>query len=178
GIFFHHFTLFCKPLPQTSRSEGGIDTFAADEELFTWHNMKCEKYGHWLRHNARAAYMTRDEEGEFGTWWGVPGSKHSEQYDMTKESGFELPPHEGTDYRNEGVPVDEIWRRPDDQIWQFQKFDHGGNPIAVEEHSEGKDKSRGTRWDPNDRGRGRTVETQSGGLAILRALWMVIDMEK
>ncbi|KAI4268929.1 MAG: hypothetical protein LQ337_007566 [Flavoplaca oasis] len=178
GIFFHHFTLFCKPLPQTGRSEGVFETFAADKDLFTWHHMKCEKYGRWLRHNARAAYMTRDEEGEFGTWWGIPGSKHSEQYDMTKESGFESASHEGTDYRNEGVPVDEIWRRPEDQIWQFQKLDDDRNSIAVEEHSEEKDTSRGTRCDPNDRGRGRTVETQSGGLAILRALWMVIDIEK
>ncbi|KAK4129645.1 glycoside hydrolase family 76 protein [Parathielavia appendiculata] len=28
-------------------------------------------------------------------------------------------------------------------------------------------------WDPNLRGRGRTVETQGGGLAVLRALWVV-----
>ncbi len=27
--------------------------------------------------------------------------------------------------------------------------------------------------DPNNRGRGRTVETQGGGLAVLRALWEV-----
>lgn len=29
----------------------------------------------------------------------------------------------------------------------------------------------GSSSDPNERGRGRTVETQGGGLAVLRALW-------
>jgi hypothetical protein len=32
----------------------------------------------------------------------------------------------------------------------------------------------GTR-DLNDRGRGRTVETQGGGISVLRALWEIVD---
>ncbi|KAL2125456.1 hypothetical protein VTJ04DRAFT_1821 [Mycothermus thermophilus] len=33
-------------------------------------------------------------------------------------------------------------------------------------------------WDPNLRGRGRTLETQAGGLAVLRALWVVWGNER
>ncbi|KAK4697874.1 hypothetical protein P7C71_g271, partial [Lecanoromycetidae sp. Uapishka_2] len=34
------------------------------------------------------------------------------------------------------------------------------------------------REDINDRGRGRTVETQSGGLAVLRALWKLVESRR
>ncbi|KAL8915865.1 MAG: hypothetical protein Q9172_006599 [Xanthocarpia lactea] len=177
GIFFHHFTLFCSSLPQTARSEGDFKTFAADDDLFSWHHMNCDEYGPWLRHNAQAAYMTRDEEGKFGTWWGIKGyDRRSGVRDMTEEDGFELPPDDGTDYRNEDVPVNEIWRRPEDQIWELPKSDDEGVMAAPNERFETQDIPRKTGWDPNNRGRGRTVETQSGGLAILRALWKVIDM--
>ncbi|KAL8652842.1 MAG: hypothetical protein Q9226_004094 [Calogaya cf. arnoldii] len=178
GIFFHHFTLFCTPLPQIGRSEGDFKTFVAGDNIYTWHHQNCKDYGRWLRHNAQAAYMTRDEEGEFGTWWGIQGgNKHSNDNDMTQESGFELPSEEGTDYRNDGVPVDEIWRRPDDQIWQFRKLDDDVTEVS-RKHADEKANPGATSWDLNDRGRGRTVETQSGGLAILRALWMVVDMRR
>ncbi|CAL8580063.1 hypothetical protein XPA_005797 [Xanthoria parietina] len=176
GIFFHHFTIFCTPLPRTGRSEGDFKAFIADNDLFTWHHLNCEKYGRWLRHNARAAYMTRDEQGEFGTWWGIQGrNRDSYKTGMTQESAFDLPPDDSTDYRNEGVPVDQIWRRPEDQIWQLRKNDEDGVTTVSEKTPDGNDESEGISWDPNDRGRGRTVETQSGGLAILRALWRVID---
>ncbi|KAL8993015.1 MAG: hypothetical protein Q9169_006658 [Polycauliona sp. 2 TL-2023] len=179
GIFFHHFTLFCNPLPQTGRSEGDFNTFVAADDLLAWHHSSCKKYGRWLRHNARAAYMTRDGEGEFGTWWGIQGTnRQSNGDDMTQKSGFEYPPDEGTDYRNDGVPVDKIWRRPEDQLWQLRKHDDNGMATAEEENIDGKTVPSARSWDPNDRGRGRTVETQSGGLAILRALWRVTDMKR
>ena len=123
--------------------------------------------------------MTRNEEGEFGTWWGIRGhDSRSGVRDVTEEDGFELPWDEGTDYRNEGVPGDEIWRRPEDQIWELSKSDHDGVTAVPNERFETQDISRGTGWDPNNRGRGRTVETQSGGLAILRALWKVVDVKR
>ncbi|KAL1836875.1 hypothetical protein VTJ49DRAFT_4541 [Mycothermus thermophilus] len=44
-----------------------------------------------------------------------------------------------------------------------------------------RDEEQGTAgtasWDPNLRGRGRTLETQAGGLAVLRALWVVSGNE-
>ncbi|KAL8687764.1 MAG: hypothetical protein Q9224_005056, partial [Gallowayella concinna] len=165
GIFFHHLTLFCISLPQTRHSEGYFNSFAADEHLFTWHQMNCKGYGPWIRHNAQAAYMTRDAKGEFGTWWGIQGrSRHSDERDMTREDGFELPSEEGTDYRNEGVPVNGLWRR--------SEYDTTTTTTAGE-NDKNRVTSMETSQDPNDRGRGRTVETQSGGLAVLRALWKV-----
>lgn len=35
----------------------------------------------------------------------------------------------------------------------------------------------GSSSDPNERGRGRTVETQGGGLAVLRALWELLNQD-
>lgn len=180
GIFFHHLTLFCSPLPQAGLSEGEFKTFAAEDDLFAWHHQNCMHYGPWLLHNAQAAYMTRDEGGEFGTWWGIQGRNTGlDENDMTRENGFQPPPDDGTDYRNDGVPVDQIWRRPDDPVWQLRKASEGNDSTAItNEDWENKDAAKSNSWDPNDRGRGRTVETQSGGLAILRALWRVVDLER
>ncbi|KAL8949791.1 MAG: hypothetical protein Q9222_004134 [Ikaeria aurantiellina] len=179
GIFFHHLTLFCTPLPRAKRFEGDFTTFAASEQLAMRHTTMCQEYGHWLRHNAQAAYLTRDSEGEFGTWWGIPGGQTApHERDMSQEAGFTFPPEEVTDYRNKEVPVDAIWRLPDDQIWQRVVLDeHDGESVMKNQERE-LDEAGSASWDPNNRGRGRTVETQSGGLAVLRALWMLVDLER
>ncbi|KAL8699621.1 MAG: hypothetical protein Q9201_005897 [Fulgogasparrea decipioides] len=179
GIFFHHLNLFCSPLPQTAFVEGSFRAFGAGRHLFSWHERQCREYGSWLRHNAQAAYVTRDDEGEFGTWWGIPGKNRSPaEHDMTHDEGFGLPSDDGTDYRNQGVPIDEVWRLPEDQIWQQNKSDDNDSTAVKQKANIDEHLSRHTIWDPNDRGRGRTVETQSGGLAILRALWQVVDLER
>ncbi|KAL8813995.1 MAG: hypothetical protein Q9223_006749 [Gallowayella weberi] len=181
GIFFHHFTLFCASLPKTGRSEGHFKSFAAGEHLLTWHHITCKGYGPWIRHNAQAAYMTRDAEGEFGTWWGIPGRpSYSDECDVTQRDGFELPSDEGTDYRNEGVPVDSLWRRSisdDLSTTATTTTRMTTTTTTAGENDKNRITSTDTSWDPNDRGRGRTVETQSGGLAILRALWKVVHLE-
>ncbi|KAL8830523.1 MAG: hypothetical protein Q9170_005698 [Blastenia crenularia] len=180
GIFFHHLTLFCSLLPlapSTGSSEGDFKTFAADDRLFTWHKKNCEEYGPWLRHNAQAAYVTRDEEGEYGTWWGVPGrDRPFNATDLIDYEDLDPPSNEGTDYRNDGVPLDSIWRLPEDQRWQFlqSRKDEDKAPVVDSETGD-RSFSNVTTWDANNRGRGRTVETQSGGLAVMRALWKVID---
>lgn len=180
GIFFHHLTLFCSTLPATGRSEPHFTTFGADEQLSAWHKTNCKEYGPWLRHNARAASTTRDEQGRFGTWWGIPGgNRHTDAHDMSGEEGFDVPSDDGTDYRNEGVPIDDIWRLPEDQIWQQRNASDDKDSTATTtttEQDAGEDLLRKTSWDPNDRGRGRTVETQGGGLAVLRALWIIVDL--
>ncbi|KAI4120240.1 MAG: hypothetical protein LQ338_007165 [Usnochroma carphineum] len=178
GIFFHHLTLFCSKLPSTGFSDGAFNTYGADDRLAAWHEELCESYGLWLRNNAQAAYLTRDNESEFGTWWGIPAGNErtNGQRIMTDEDGFELPPDHGTDYRNEDVPLDDIWRLPDDQRWQeLEAMDDTGLLRSAEKSRIAKDLPDHISWDPNDRGRGRTVETQSGGLAVLRALWKVVD---
>ena len=169
GIFFHHLTLFCGALPS--------DTFGADDGLAAWHLESCKEYWPWVRHNAQAAYITRDDEGKYGTWWGVPArSRRWDSSIFSGEDDYDLPPDEGIDYRNDGVPVDLTWRLPDDQIWQFSKAPD--KSVSSIEKSDKNDRPDATTWDANDRGRGRTVETQSGGLAVLRALWDLVDSKQ
>ena len=163
GIFFHHLTLFCAPLPP--HGDGDNINFGADDELAAYHRVNCEDYGAWIRHNAEAAYMTRDTHGKFGMWWGRQTRPH--QLPDEEDAEFEIPGPEGTDYRNEGVPNNELWRLPDDTpAWNQQYHD-------IKHHTNTFDNERPR--DPNNRGRGRTVETQSGGLAVLRALWRLVE---
>ena len=179
GIFFHHFTLFCAPLPTRSASNGrSFKILTADEETSAWHMEKCEGYGDWLRHNAQAAYVTRDSEGVFGTWWGIKGYRGDDDFDKFVQGSnmdIETPDDEGTDYRNDGVPKNELWMMQDDLALQPPTTKDNEDDAPSELLKNIGDNARETKWDPNDRGRGRTVETQSGGLAVLRALWVVVD---
>ncbi|KAI4190008.1 MAG: hypothetical protein LQ346_005006 [Caloplaca aetnensis] len=180
GIFFHHLAIFCGELPSSGISEGDFNTFGANNRLAAWHKSSCESYQAWLRNNAQAAYVTRDDKGEFGTWWGIPaGDKGADDQSMIDEEGFSLPPDDGTDYRNDGILVDDIWRLPDGQ--SSPKSNQAGDTESdnlLKTQGKEDDMSSKNSWDPNDRGRGRTVETQSGGLAVLRALWKIVDSTK
>ncbi|KAI4114191.1 MAG: hypothetical protein LQ345_004997 [Seirophora villosa] len=180
GIFFHHLALFCGRLPPTGFTAEDFITFGADDRLAAWHDKKCEGYGPWLRNNAQAAYLTRDNDGEFGTWWGIPaGTERRKSRSMVDEAGFEVAPEDGTDYRNQDVPLDDTWTLPDDQRRQRWESSNGiGSAPFAEKQSEDKEMPKKIDWDPNNRGRGRTVETQSGGLAVLRALWNVVDSRR
>lgn len=132
------------------------------------HRNSCEGYGQWVKWNANAAQEARNDDGEYGTWWGKHGGPWAQE-EWTDQ---------GTDYRNRGVPDDEIWRLPeDDSILQgtnqptmagTQMFEEQ-NPISDQQILDAE--YRKYPWDPNDSGRGRTVETQSGGLAVMRALF-------
>lgn len=158
GIFFHHLTLFCSPLPKTRFHSSQKEMVPVGEDLAMLHHENCHHYAAWIRHNARAAYVTRDQHGKYGSWWGRPFRN-----DETDEHiGLDVPSAEGTDYRNKGVPMNSLWRlqghtAPD----RWTKGPQPGVHAATSNWG----------WDLNDRGRGRTVETQSGGVAVLRALW-------
>ena len=167
GIFFHHLTLFCGALPE--EREKGL----RDRDARWLHRKSCDEYGTWIRRNARAAYVTRDEDGVFGEWWGRPSSSTSNDDDNKFEGNdMERPRSEGTDYRNHGVPRDEIWRLPQDDV-MYRPYEEDLQFAWHKRRSE-EDREVGTR-DVNDRGRGRTVETQSGGLAVLRAMWSLVE---
>lgn len=150
GIFFHHLAEFCRPLrPQERRFlEGQSRRPAAEDEdwesVYRRHLSRCRGYGSWVEHNAKAALVTRDDEGRFGAWWGLPfGYAIAQDQGIVNSSTLA----EGSiDYRNEEVEGD----------------------VRV---------SQGVPRDFNDRGRGRTVETQSGGISVLRALfqWQTLD---
>ncbi|KAJ5661114.1 uncharacterized protein N7484_000486 [Penicillium longicatenatum] len=143
GIFFHHLTEFCRPLrPQEERFLAGDTRRPIEDEnweqIFTRHLNRCRSYGAWIEHNARAALMTRDDEGKFGMWWGLPFSSIL----ADGMAGSSTLPEGAVDYLNR---------------------------VDAE--------ASGVPRDFNDRGRGRTVETQSGGVAVLRALfqWQTSD---
>lgn len=173
GIFFHHLTLFCSPLVRRDWNEDE-DTLLDDEETRQLHQKSCDEYGGWIRHNAFAAYVTRNQDGEFGEWWGRPARRRGQEDDEEDED-FEGPSTQGTDYRNEGVPMDEIWRLPEDDIMYKSDVDRDlGNAQRSWDDIYRSADEMGLR-DINDRGRGRTVETQSGGVAVLRALWRLVE---
>ncbi|CAK7208529.1 hypothetical protein SCUCBS95973_000133 [Sporothrix curviconia] len=68
------------------------------------------------------------------------------------------------DRRTKHAPADEINETYDDDDGSDNGNVNAGAPLTEVEHDP---------TDPNNRGRGRTVETQGGGLAVLRCLWEI-----
>ena len=151
GIFFHHLTEFCRPLRDRERKFLEYHLKGFDKRVYRYHLQRCGAYGTWVAHNAKSAEVTKDPEGRYGMWWG-------RQYrNRTWEGQIEANPSLSTmaiDHVNDGLPADwSLELSPKRQKSQKSKME----PVRPE--------------DVNDRGRGRTVETQSGGLAVLRAQW-------
>ena len=170
GIWWLHFTVFCQPI-QAEGSGGGGDGQRDREEAALLHRASCQGYGDWVQWNAKAAWATRDRERRFGEWWGA--------HRWWPESVGDQ--DQGTDYRNEGVPHDELWRGSRDGATGKENARGDSHNLGYHDHasyaplpplssSEGNGEDPKT-YDPNTRGRGRTVETQSGGLAVVRALY-------
>ncbi|KAH7032327.1 hypothetical protein B0J12DRAFT_680191 [Macrophomina phaseolina] len=186
GIFFHHLTTFCEPLP-LSPAVPGV-TFGASRETALLHKQSCKEYAPWVAHNARMALRTRDEEGRFGMWWGAPNWEGKKDEEAEADAP-ELPPG-AVDYRNnESLPRGGLWMPIKDYDWytkesgggmpSFLGFDPAGTESSASrtvttEEDEGE--SGAEMQDKNDRGRGRTVETQGGGVAVVRALWEFVNM--
>ena len=168
GIWWHHFSIFCAPLVRKDDNE----RTEMEEEAETTHRSSCQGYEEWVRRNAHAAKQTRNERGEYGSWWG----KHPWQW---ADKELREDEDDGTDYRNRGIPDNEIWRLPEDEgvLHGFRQPAMAGllhrqrDPVSPGQQVLEGAGGRATVWDPNDRGRGRTVETQSGGLAVMRALF-------
>lgn len=173
GIFFHHLTLFCEPLP-TQPLIPGV-SFGAGKDEESLHRASCKSYAPWVAHNAVSAMATRDEKGRFGMWWGAPDNGE-------REVETPLVPRGAVDYRNCNITGEALER------WGPQFYLHclvGGRSAETERdvRSDGdvagfgeEQKFLYRRKDANDRGRGRTVETQGGGLAVVRAMWEFVNM--
>lgn len=152
GIFFLHLSAFCVPLPVSGVDEPLLPgkTYLADAGTARLHAADCRAYIGWVEANARGAWSTRNENGVMGGWWGAPrvmdDGKGSEDWARMLEDVV-MPdlPVGAADYRNEGTA--------------------GGALHTGDWKTEG--------WDFNDRGRGRTVESHSSGLAVLRALYVL-----
>jgi hypothetical protein len=181
GIFFHHLTYFCAPLPRVPLHAGR--TYAADRATAARHAQACDEVADWVVWNARAALRTRDARKRFGGAWGVPWSPSSDsssspfsssavdRADDTDTDGdgdgaeSEIHPAEtkgAVDYRNHPELLRELDIDVDDATPPSQP------PTAAPASDAGK---RFAGRDANDRGRGRTVETQGSGLAVVRAMW-------
>ncbi|KAH6633990.1 hypothetical protein B0J18DRAFT_414926 [Chaetomium sp. MPI-SDFR-AT-0129] len=210
GIWMHHFGTFCSPRALGSKSGSGFGS--TSEAVRTQHEAECRRYIPWLRHNARAALGTKDDRGLFGMWWtaGLLGLRSTDAVDQAGDAEPFPTSDDGNmvDYRNRGVPHNDIWMGVVDAISNILPREasakHGparaqqkplkvagggsgpnGSPSTTtstrtESRSEpwgSRSQTQSSPWDPNLRGRGRTVETQGGGLAVLRALWVVSRLE-
>ncbi|KAL7620313.1 hypothetical protein AAE478_009307 [Parahypoxylon ruwenzoriense] len=188
GIFFHHLTAFCAPLAAPTPESGTrVDTRAFHAARVS-HAGACASYGGWLGHNARAALGTRDERGKFGQWW-TAGllADWTGPWPSMADDGVPRGAASGIDYRNYGVPNDTTWRAP--QAPDGRSGPHlpvemplanpDGqtqrplNELRRKRRTPGAGGASAEDEDPNTRGRGRTVETQGGGLALLRAYWEI-----
>lgn len=152
GIFFHHLALFCVPLSPYITHPDGYSP-AKDHDR-AWHDASCAGYMTWIQHNAKAALTTKDKDGKFGMWWGAP-----KDVDIDTFKPEVVLPEGGVDHRNPRV----------DSLRETTKENRRNRNEGSEDV-----KSQGGhtgKHDLNDRGRGRTVETHGGGVAVLRAAW-------
>ncbi|KAF3035537.1 hypothetical protein E8E12_002174 [Didymella heteroderae] len=166
GIFFHHLTSFCKPLPDTPVRPGR--THAASREMSVLHARSCKEYAKWVLHNAKAALRTRNEAGQFGSWWGadILVAKMLRVRSTVNATDYRNRPNEYlARFEEEAYKPDGAGSREDDEEWLAGRD-------MTEDHD---DTSSSASRDLNDRGRGRTVETQGSGVAVLRAM---LEFEK
>ncbi|KAI1431395.1 glycoside hydrolase family 76 protein [Xylaria sp. CBS 124048] len=173
GIFFHHLTAFCAPLTLS-----GLDA-PARAAVARKHADACRSYAGWLAHNVHAASSTRDATGRFGAWWtaGLLSSNWSGAAWPSRETDGIEPAPNATDYRNYGIPNDTTWRgellsAPRADFANYQGKEQQQLPLGIKTRNAPPMDQRVVS-DPNSRGRGRTVETQGGGLALLRAYWEI-----
>lgn len=189
GIFFLHLTTFCKSLGPMHVEPGATVDVNAYEMVKAAHAEACRSYVGWVRHNALAALKTRDAQGRFGMWWGAGLFRNTI---VSKDNdGIDDAPENTTDYRNHGTPSNNVWG----DNWRWLPGAGGRERAAIDDeslfYSDVEEKvlggtrtghdlggirtpaqpSKADSKDPNSRGRGRTVETQVGGLALLRAYW-------
>ncbi|KAL6236601.1 hypothetical protein BDW75DRAFT_109365 [Aspergillus navahoensis] len=153
GIFWHHFAEFCRPLrPQEERflrTQSYHDS--SFKQAYDWHQELCSTYRPWIEHNAEAALVTRNEEGKFGMWWGRRYRVIDESF-STSDTSL---PDGAVDYRNHPDSALPSWSANETSLAVMKGAEDVENNVP----------------EYNDRGRGRTVETQSGGVAVLRALY-------
>ena len=158
GIFFHHLAELCRPLRHEEEQFLETNTSNHDkwQQTYSNHRAQCRTYGEWIEHNAKAALTTRDAQGKFGMWWGRPYREDEEDNSIRFIVNSSVIPEMAVDYRNTYF---------DDEVYGSRKSTLSSSPSSPS--------SRKLIWnrDYNDRGHGRTVETQGGGLAVLRALY-------
>lgn len=181
---------------ETEHGSEKADIQNSDEEAYKFHLERCDAYGKWIEHNAEAVLATRDKHGLFGMWW-TSEKSDSEAEHIAREMKLPegavdyinspvLPTSNGPSARQLDESLEEYARRRYMEEYEDETdptYEVAPTQTKWDETRETKQKSqskltdadekpsRGRHRDLNDRGRGRTVETQSGGLAMLRAAW-------
>ena len=166
GIYFHHLAYFCMPLTKPGEEVDG-DTF---DTLAVNHAKACKSYLPWIAYNAEAALATRDSRGVFGEWWGA------DKYQVWDNSGARYRTANYSDYRNFGIPNDGVWTPPGVAPPKLPGVDDEPEDPAAHDEEAGQRRRSGVANrpradDPNNRGRGRTQETQNSGMSVVRAWW-------
>jgi hypothetical protein len=173
GIYFHHLTAFCATLEFVTAPPPVIERRRL-QEIGNDHRRACRAYLGWINHNAVAARLTRDANGKFGTWWTAGLLNVTLDSLNLSQDGLGPDNANAVDYRNLGVPDDSVWMvrgtgpTPPEDIYDYGR---GQRPLDDPE------RRAADNSDPNSRGRGRTVETQGGGLAVLKALWEISRLD-
>ncbi|KAK5711665.1 hypothetical protein LTR17_018300 [Elasticomyces elasticus] len=165
GIYFHHLGLFCEPLPTKQPLVAGL-TYTAPFGVGATHSSNCASYISWIEHNARAALGTRNTTGIMGGWWGASF------LNMTQEPWLAWSPPKP---KGSIDPINEPWvlRQPP---WtrQNQRADLPSGKDTSRSFLNAVDTSKRHRIsfpsrDINDKGRGKTVETQASGMGVVKA---------
>lgn len=184
-------------LAESSKTRPGSQSLDDLRVVFRWHLSKCYTYRFWLEHNADAALVTRNQDGKFGMWWGRPypdsnvntaeiaplpvgAIDYRNSGDMDEGSGRlysgALKSQQHASPAATFRDVDDDMKGPADRRGNTasprqKPFPHGHSTSDEDEPESWTADEAAMRQDLNDRGRGRTVETQSGGVAVLRALY-------
>ncbi|KAJ6264570.1 hypothetical protein Dda_0717 [Drechslerella dactyloides] len=167
GIFFHHLTAFCSPHPYAGTWNSTTEDHPAGLHE---HLERCKLFFPFVAYSAAAAWSTRHAvSAVFGMWWSAPlFEKEPEFANMLLRGEVEL--------KRDHRAVDRI------NGDRGRDWSAGATEAEVRLAAEGQ-----ARWDAdvegeeavhiagqgdlNDRFRGRTVETQSGGVGVMRAAW-------
>jgi hypothetical protein len=168
GIFFHHLTAFCEPLPIEPVEPGS--THGATKEFAKKHLDRCNSYTPWVVRNAKAALATRDAEGRFGAWWRAP--YHSSSTEEDTAPLYSTIPDGALDYRNFPALLTNLDIDPETHSEGVDSTEL----YYLHKHGYANTKTTRSGGDLNDRGRGRTVETQGSGLAVVRAMYEFLKL--
>lgn len=157
GIYFHHLSLFCEALPSKPLVPG--KSYTAGKDLSALHYNSCQKYSRWVEHNAKAAIENRDTYGIFSGWWAA----HLQSTEAVSM------PEGAVDYRNNATELETPgWKLPESLGEQTTMDLHNaqGSRSGMRQTTE----TERSQWVQ------RTIETHSGGVAVLRALWELRNM--
>lgn len=184
GIYFHHLVHFCQPLPSQALVPGL--TAVADKDTALLHQQSCREYAPWVVRNAQAAMATRDDNGRFGGWWGAREEWEEKIGTPTGAVDYRNGDHHASLELERGrwrVPhghlssSDRSSRENDQPYFGAGVFEDVSRSTSEDDAwlSSRSSESIVPKGDLNDRGRGRTLETQAAGVAVVRALWEFLD---